>query len=82
MIQEYNQNLKSNIRIMQIEITKEYIFYQVGATMLYGSFQQSYFILFLPPISTFNTLMAVAELSNILLQPYTSFYGCVRTTRM
>ena len=46
---------------------------------------------FLPPISTFSTLMTVAEFTKIklakqqlrkrhfLLEPYTLFYGCVRT---
>ena len=35
MIEEHHQTLKSNIRIMQTEIMKEYTFYQVGAIMLY-----------------------------------------------
>ena len=34
MIQEYHQTLKSNIRIMQTEIMKDYTFFQVGAIML------------------------------------------------
>ena len=50
LIQKYHQKLKSNIRIMQTEITKEYTFYQVGVNMRYSSFQQSNFNLLLPPI--------------------------------
>ena len=36
---EKHQILKSNTSIMQTEIMKEYIFYQVGVIVLYSSFQ-------------------------------------------
>ena len=63
LIQEYHQTLKSNIRIMQTQIMKEYIFFEVGAIMLYSSFQQSNFILFLPPISAFDAFMHNLQLT-------------------
>ena len=47
---------------MQTEIMKEYKFYQVEPIMIYSSFQQNNFILFLHPISASDTLMIVAEL--------------------
>ena len=47
---------------MQTEIMKEYKFYQVEPIMIYSSFQQSNFILFLRPISASDTLMIVTEL--------------------
>ena len=43
---------------------KEYIFYQVGVIVLYSSFQQNNFTLFLPPTTAFDTLMTVAEFSD------------------
>ena len=59
----------------------KYIFYQTGVIMLYISSQQSNFILFLTPISAFDTLMIVGEFAkqqfskrHFLLQPYTSLY--------
>ena len=67
MIQEYHQTLKSNIRIRKTEIMKEYIFYQVGAIMLYSSFQQSNFTLFVSHISAFNTLLTEAEFTKIAI---------------
>ena len=47
---------------MQTEIMKEYKFYLVEPIMIYSSFQQSNFILFLHPISASDTLMIVTEL--------------------
>ena len=47
---------------------KEYIFYQVGAIMLYGSFQESNFILFLSPyfnIWYFNDNGRIYKKSNL-----------------
>ena len=67
MIQEYHQTLKSNIRIMQTEIMKDYIFFQVGAIMLHSSFQKSNLIF--PPISAFDTLMILAEFTKIATYP-------------
>ena len=45
----------------------KYIFYQTGVIMLYISSQQSNFILFLTPISAFDTLMIVGEFANIAI---------------
>ena len=39
----------------------EYILYQVVVMVFYSSFPQINVILFLPPISPFNSLMSVAE---------------------
>ena len=60
-MQEYHQTLKSNIQITQTEM-KEYMFYQVAAITIYSSFQQSNFILFLPPISSFHTSITMARI--------------------
>ena len=65
LIQKYHQNLKSNIRIMQTGITKEYTFYQVGVNMRYSSFQQSNFNLFLPPISAVIDSVRIYKNSNL-----------------
>ena len=45
----------------------EYIFYQTGVIMLYISSQQSNFVLFLAPISAFDTLMIVGEFAKIAI---------------
>lgn len=93
LIQEYNQTLKSNIWVMQTGTMKEHIFYQFGDIMLYSYFQQSNFILFFT-ISTFNTLMVVAEFTKIsnltsnslvrhlLLPLYSLFHGILRIERV
>ena len=52
---------------MQTETMKEYISYQIGAIMLYSSFQQTNFMFLLSHISAFNTLMTVAELTKIII---------------
>ena len=70
MTYEYYQMLKSNIRIMQTEVMKEYIFYQVAAIMLYSSFQQSNLIF--TPISVFDTLMTLPEFTQIAIYPATA----------
>ena len=62
-----HQTLKSNIRIMQTETMKEYIFYQVDIILLYNFFQQNNFNLFLPLILTFDSLRTVAELTKIAM---------------
>ena len=51
---------------MQTGTMKEHIFYQFGDIMLYSYFQQSNFILLLT-ISTFITLMVVAEFTKIAI---------------
>ena len=52
---------------MQTETMKEYISYQIGAIMLYSSFQQTNFMFLLSHISAFNTLMTVVELTKIII---------------
>ena len=64
---ENNKTLKWDIRILQTEIMKEYIFYQIGVIMPYSSFQQNSFTLFLPPISAFGTLITVEEFTKIAI---------------
>ena len=44
----------------------KYIFYQVRITKLYSSFQQNN-ILFLFPISAYDTLITVAEFTKIVI---------------
>ena len=70
MIQEYHQTLKSNIRIMQTEIMKDYTFSQVGAIMLLQLFPKKQ--LDFPPISAFDTLMILAEITKIATYPATA----------
>ena len=52
---------------MQTEIMKEYIFYQVRIIVLYSSFQQNNFILFLSPILAFAILKTVTEFTKIAI---------------
>ena len=78
---------------MQTGTMKEHIFYQFGDIMLYSYFQQSNFILFFT-ISTFNTLMVVAEFTKIsnltsnslarhlLLPLYSLCHGILRIERV
>ena len=62
LVQKYHRTLKSNIRIVQTAV-----FHQVGVIMLYSFFQQSNFILFLPTISAFDTLMTVIDFRKIAI---------------
>ena len=55
---------------MQTEIRKENKFYQVGAIMLYSSFQQSNLIF--APISAFDTLMTLQEFTKKVIYPATA----------
>ena len=71
IIQKPVHRFAPQIRIKQLNYGNQnmnkYIFYQTGVIMLYISSQQSNFILFLTPISAFDTLMIVGEFANIAI---------------
>ena len=50
---------------MQTEKIIHIKFYRVGLMVLYSSYQQNNFNLFLPSISAFKTLMTVVEFTKI-----------------
>ena len=51
----------------------EHILYQVGVMVFYSSSQQINVILFLPPISPFNSLMSMAEFEKIAIYEATAY---------
>lgn len=75
--------LKTNIRLIQTELMKEYIFHQIRVIVLYSSFQHYNFNLFLSPISAFDDRMSVRIYKNDNL-PSNSFvkgiFYCDRQT--
>ena len=51
----------------------EHILYQVGVMVFYSSSQQINVILFLLPISPFNSLMSMAEFEKIAIYEATAY---------